>query len=168
MLVWSQVLLNRSVLFSFWNVLIFFTSCSRASWWRELYLKEKNLHSECASGLNEASAVAWLWSHDLSVVLLRYHSVLQHATYSAPQSTSPILLCTIKYHSVLLSTTLKYNVIGQYYSVLHSSASELLYPKKCYASSTINYASTTLYSSNTPVLCQYYTVLQSTTPVSLR
>ena len=78
-------------------------------------------------------------------VLLQYYSVLQS---TAPvllvlQSTTPVLLCTTKYYS---GTTLYYTVLLctlQYYNVL---------------------LCTTKYYK---VLLQYYSVLQSTTPVLL-
>ena len=100
-------------------------------------------------------------------VLLQYYSVLQ--------STTPVLLCTAKCYS---STTLYYKVLLQYYSLLHSTttyySSTTLYYKvllctaKYYSSTTLYYK--VLYSSTTlyyKVLLQYYSVLQSTTPVLL-
>ena len=113
-------------------------------------------------------------------VLLQYYSVLQ--------STNPVLLCTTKYYS---STTLYYKVLLQYYSVLQSTTPVLLSTTQYYSSTTKYYSSTTLYyrvpvcttqyynvlpcttkyySSTTlycKVLLQYYSVLQSTTPVLL-
>ena len=84
--------------------------------------------------------------------------------YSVLHSTTPVLLCTTKYYS---STTLYYNVLQsttplllQYYSVLQSTT-------PYYSSTTLYY---TLLQSTTPyytVLLQYYSVLQSTTPVLL-
>ena len=82
------------------------------------------------------------WSNAMSrwwAVLLQYYSVLQ--------STTPIPPWTTKYYS---STTLYYKVLLQYYSVL-----QIL-------------LCTTKYYSSTTVLLQYYSVLQSTTPVLLR
>ena len=78
-------------------------------------------------------------------VLVRYYSVLH--------STTPVLLRPTKYYS---STTPYYKVLLQYYAVLQSPA------PFC---TTKYYSSTTLYYK--VVLLQYYSVLQSTTPVLL-
>ena len=92
-------------------------------------------------------------------VLLQYYSVLRR--------TTPVLLCTTKYHSstalyykVLLcitkyysSTTLYYKVLLQYYPVLQV----LL---QCYS---VLQSTTPVLQSATPVLLQYYFVLQNTT-----
>ena len=116
-------------------------------------------------------------------VLRQYFSVLQSTTpvllgttkYSVQQSTTPVLLCTTKYYA---STTPNYTVPRQYYSVLQSTtpvlflptqyyASTALFSPKSYASATLYYkyyASTTLYYK---VPCQYYSLLQGTTPVLL-
>ena len=61
--------------------------------------------------------------------------------------TCEILLCTNKFYSVL-STTLYYKVLLQYYSVLQSTTPVLLCTTKYYS-----------------VVLQYHSVLQSTTPV---
>ena len=101
------------------------------------------------------------------IVLLQYYSVLQ--------STTPVLLCTTKYYS---STTLYYNVLLQYYSVLQSTTPVLLCTTKYYSStnsvlqssSPVLLCTAQIYSSTTlyyKVLLQYYSVLQSTTPVLL-
>ena len=104
----------------------------------------------CVCDLTSFHQVMWLvvrWF----VVLLRSYSVLQRPTtyyssttptcYSVLQRTTPGLLCTTKYYS---STTLYYEV--------------LLLTAKYYASTTLHYT----------VLLQYYSVLQSTTPVLLQ
>ena len=104
----------------------------------------------CVCDLTSFHQVMWLvvrWF----VVLLRSYSVLQRPTtyyssttptcYSVLQRTTPGLLCTTKYYS---STTLYYEV--------------LLFTAKYYASTTLHYT----------VLLQYYSVLQSTTPVLLQ
>ena len=82
-------------------------------------------------------------------VLLQYYSVLQ--------STTPVLLCTTEYQSVLHSTTTYYSSTTLYYKVLLEYCSVL-------HSTTAYYSSTTLYYK---ALLQYYSVLQSTTPVLL-
>ena len=63
-------------------------------------------------------------------VLLQYYSVLHR------HSTTPVLLCTTKYYSVLQSTTpvyttLYYKVLLQYYSVLQSTTRVLLCTTPC-------------------------------------
>ena len=103
----------------------------------------------CVCDLTSFHQVMWLvvrW-----FVLLRSYSVLQRPTtyyssttptcYSVLQRTTPGLLCTTKYYS---SSTLYYEV--------------LLFTAKYYASFTLHYT----------VLLQYYSVLQSTTPVLLQ
>ena len=95
-------------------------------------------------------------------VLLQYYPVLQsirnHYSSSTPvllqyyfvlQSTIPVLLCTTRYHKVLSSTILYDKVQLQYCSVFQSVCTTRCNP------------------STTPVLLQYYFVLQSTTPVLL-
>ena len=110
-----------------------------------------------------------LWLPSSTPVLLyttKYYSVLQ--------STTPVLLRTTKYYS---STTRYYKVrlrTTKYNSVLHSNTPVLLRTTKFYSSTTLYYKvllrTTKYYSSTTPyykVLLQYYSVLQSTTPVLL-
>ena len=101
--------------------------------------------------------------------------------YSVLQSTTPVLLCTT--HTPVISSTLYYKVLLQYYSVL-----QLYYKVLYYSSTTLHYKAllqyysvlqstppvllrTTKYYSSTTlyykVLLQYYSVLQSTTPVLL-
>ena len=116
-----------------------------------------------------------------------YYKVLRQC-YSVLQSTAPVLLCTTKYYSVLHSTTPVLLCTTQYYNVLLCTtkyyASTTLYYTKYYnvllqyypvlqcttlyysvlLSTTTYYSSTTLYYK---VLLQYYSVLQSTTPVLL-
>ena len=54
-----------------------------------------------------------------------YYKVLRQY-YSVLQSTTPVLLCTAKYYSVLQSTTPYYKVLRQHYSVLQSTTPVLL------------------------------------------
>ena len=87
--------------------------------------------------------------------------------YSVLQSTTPVLLCTTKYNSVLL----------QYYSVLQSATPILLrttnttlYTPVLPCTTPVLPCTTKYYSSTNlyyKVLLQYYPVLQSTTPVLL-
>ena len=110
-------------------------------------------------------------------VLLQYYSVLQSTTLYYKELLRPVLLRTTNYYS---STTL---VLLQYYSVLHSTTLVLLRTTKYYSSTTLYckvllcttkyYSSITLYCK--VLLCttknysvQYYSVLQTTTPVLLR
>ena len=103
----------------------------------------------------------WWWKSTTTyyTVLLQYYSVLH--------STTPVLLCTTRYYSVLQSTTpvqqrTKYSSTTLYYTVLLCTT--MYYPVQYYNVLLQYYSSTTLYYK---VLRQYYSVLQSTTPVLL-
>ena len=76
------------------------------------------------------------------------------------QSTTPVLLCTTKYYSVLQSTTLYYRLQSTtpYYKVLLQYFKVPLQYYKVLLRTTKHYSSTTK---------KYYSVLQSTTPVLL-
>ena len=103
-------------------------------------------------------------------VLLQYYSVLQSTTPILLRTTNtslytPVLPCTTKYYS---SSTLYYKVLLQYYSVLQillCTTPVLHCTTKYYSNTTLCYSSTTLHYK---VLLQYYPVLQSTTPVLLQ
>ena len=119
---------------------------------------------------------------DMSLPLLRRQAGGSHRcswkNYKVLQRTTPVLLCTTKYHAsstpVLLSTTKYYNVLLQYYSVLQSATPVLLCTTKYYASTTLYYKvlqrttpvllCTTKYYSGTTL---YYTVLLCTRPILL-
>ena len=126
-------------------------------------------------------AKRWPWSTTPVLLVLQSTTPVLLCTTKYYSSTTPVLLCTTKYYS---STTLYYKVLRQYYSVLqsttpvllctteyysvlHSTTPVLLCTTKYYASTTCTttyYSSTTLYYQ---VLRQYYSVLQSTTPVKV-
>ena len=85
-------------------------------------------------------------------------AILQY--YKVLQSTSPVLLCTTKYDSVLQSTTLHYRLQSTtpYYKVLLHYFKVPLQYYKVLLRTTKHYSSTTK---------KYYSSLQSTTPVLL-
>ena len=111
-----------------------------------------------------------------------YYKVLLLQYYPVLQSTTPVLPCTTKYY--YSSTTLYYKVLLQYYPVLQSTTTQVLQSTTpvvlpCstkYDSSTNLYykvllCTTKCYSSTTlyyKVLLQYYSVIESTTPILLR
>ena len=68
------------------------------------------------------------------------------------QSTTPVLLCSTKYFSVLQRTTKDYKVLLQYYYVLQSTTPVLYSPTTLYYKvllcSTMYYSSTTKYYSS--------------------
>ena len=82
-------------------------------------------------------------------VLPQYYSVLQSTT---PESTTPVLLRTLKYYfvlqstsPVLLRTTKYYSSTTSYYKVLQRTTPVLLRTTKYYSSSTPYYKRTTKY-----------------------
>ena len=109
-------------------------------------------------------------------VLLQYYKILQRST--------PVLLCTTKYYNVLLQyCSVLPSTTPVYDSVLQSTSAVLLRTTTYYSSTTPYYKvllrTTKYYSSTTPyykvllqyysvlIKYQYYSVLQSTTPVLL-